>query len=59
MAMLATISPQTSTKLVGDHATTMNHVLAMAFDDPTMDDDLCRALNAHEIVLGDEWPDVW
>jgi hypothetical protein len=31
----------------------------MAFDDPTMDDDLCRVLNAHEIVLGEEWTDVW
>ena len=33
-------------------------MLAMAFDDPTMDDDLRTALAAHEIVLGDEWADV-
>ena len=33
-------------------------MLAMAFDDPTVDDDLRMALAAHEIVLGDEWADV-
>jgi hypothetical protein len=32
---------------------------ALAFDDPTIDDDLRRVLEAHEIVLGGEWPDVW
>ena len=58
-ALLAMINPQRSTKLVGGYGTSVDHVLAMAFDDPTMDDDLCRALNAHEIVLGEEWPDVW
>ena len=31
------ISPQTSTKMVGGHATSVNRMLAMAFDDPTMD----------------------
>jgi hypothetical protein len=31
--MLAMIGPQTSTKLVGGHGTSVNHVLAMAFDD--------------------------
>jgi len=39
-AMLATINPQTSTKLVGGYGTSVDHVLAMAFDDPMMDDDL-------------------
>jgi len=29
----------------------------MAFDDPTMDDDLREILAAHEIVLGEEWAD--
>lgn len=48
-AMLAMISPQTSTKLVGDCGTTVDHVLAMAFDDPSMDDDLCQVLDAHEV----------
>ena len=37
----------------------VDRVLAMAFDDPSMDDDLRRALNAHEIVLDEEWPDIW
>ena len=36
----------------------VNHVLAMAFDDPSMDDDLHRVLGAHEVVLGDEWADI-
>ena len=31
----------------------------MAFDNPSMDDNLRRVLNTHEIVLGEEWPDVW
>ena len=31
----------------------------MAFDDPSMDDDLCRILNAHEIVSDGEWSDIW
>ena len=31
----------------------------MAFADLSMDDDLRRVLNAHEIVLEDDWPDVW
>ncbi len=48
------ISPQTSTKLFVGHGTSIDHVLAMAFDDPTMDDDLRETLGAHEIVLGDE-----
>jgi len=33
-------------------------MLAMALDDPTMDDDLRAALAGHEIVLEYEWPDV-
>jgi len=37
----------------------MDHLLAMAFDDPSMDDDLCRALNALEIVLGGKWLNIW
>jgi hypothetical protein len=57
--MLSMISPQTSDKVVGGYGTAVDHVLAMAFDDPSMDDDLYRTLNAHEIVLGDDWPDVW
>ena len=36
----------------------MFHMLAMAFDDPTMDEDLRMALAAHEIVLEEEWADV-
>jgi len=59
LAMLSVISPQTSVKAVGGYGTTVDHVLAMAFDDPSMDDDLCRVLEAHEVVLGDDWPDVW
>jgi len=59
LAMVSAISPQTSVKLVGGYGTEADHVLATAFDDPTMDDDLRRALNAYEIVLGVEWSDVW
>jgi hypothetical protein len=33
-------------------------MLAMAFDDPSMDADLRAALAAHEIVLEGEWADV-
>ncbi len=44
---------------LGDYGTTVDHVLAMAFDDPTMDDDLRETLAGHEIVLGEEWPDIW
>jgi hypothetical protein len=57
-AMPLMISPQTSTKLVGGYGTCIDRVLAMAFDDPTMDDDLRKTLDAHEIVLGDKWADV-
>jgi hypothetical protein len=57
--LLAAITPQTSTKLVGGYGTAVDHVLAMAFDDPDMDDDLCRVLSAHRIVLDGERPDIW
>ncbi len=59
LAMLSIISPQTSAKLVGGYGTAVDHVLAMAFDDPWMDDDLRRVLDAHKVVLDGEWPDVW
>jgi hypothetical protein len=58
-AMLAMMSPQTSAKLVGDYGTTVDHVLAMAFDDPSMDDDLCQVLDSHEVELDGNWPDIW
>ena len=58
LAMLSIISPQTSTKVVGGYGTAVDHVLAMAFDDPNMDDDLRRTLDAHEVVLDGEWLDV-
>ena len=48
------IRPQTSAKLVGGHGTSLDHVLAMSFDDPTMEDDLRRILDAHGIVLDNE-----
>jgi hypothetical protein len=48
---LSAICPQTSVKVVGGQVTCVNHVLAMALDDPSMDDDLRQALAAHEIVL--------
>ncbi len=55
---LAVICPQTSVKVVGGRVTSVFHMLAMAFDDPTMDDDLRKTLDAHEVVLGDKWADV-
>ena len=57
--MLAMISPQTSAKMVGGCGAAVDHVLAMPFDDPSMDEDLCRVLDAHEVVLDDDWPDIW
>ncbi len=54
---MAVICPRTSVEIVGGHITTVAHMLAMAFDDPTMDD-LRAALAGHEIVLGEEWADV-
>jgi hypothetical protein len=59
LAMLSIISPQTSAKLVGGYGTAVDHVLAMAFDDPSMDDDLRRVLDAHEVLLDGKWPDIW
>ena len=58
-ATLSIISPQTSVKLVGGYGTAVDHVLRMGFDDPWMDDDLRRVLDAHEVLLDREWPDVW
>ena len=58
-ATLAAISPQTSTKVVSGYRTSVDHVLAMPFDDPSMDRDLCRVLEAHEVVLDGAWPDIW
>lgn len=55
--MPALISPQTRVKVVGGYGTSADHVLAMAFDDPTMDADLRETQAAREIVLGDEWTD--
>ena len=57
-AFLALICPQTSVKLVGAYGTLVDHVLAMPFDDPSTDDDLCQALNAHEVMLDADWPDI-
>ncbi len=57
--MLSIISPQTSAKLVGGYGTALDHVLAMAFDDPSIDDDLRRVLDTHEVVLDGEWLDIW
>jgi hypothetical protein len=57
--MLSIIDPQKSIKLVGGYGTSVGHVLAMAFGDPDMDDDLRQVLEAHEVVLDDDWPDIW
>ena len=51
------ISPQTSVKVVGGYGTSVSYMLAMAFDDPSMDADLRETLDAHEIVLGEPWTD--
>jgi hypothetical protein len=45
--------------VVDGYGTSVDHVLAMAFDDPLMDDDLRQVLDTHEVVLDGEWPDVW
>ncbi len=37
--MPSLISPQTSAKMVGGCGTAVDHVLAMAFNDPSMDDE--------------------
>ncbi len=57
-AMPAMISPQTSVKVVGGFGTSVAHMLAMAFDDPSMDAGLRETLAAHEIVIEEEWVDV-
>jgi hypothetical protein len=44
--------------VVGDYGTAVDHVLGMAFDDPSMEEDLCRTLDTHEIVLDRKWPDI-
>jgi hypothetical protein len=56
--MSAMISPQTSVKVAGGSGTSVTHMLAMAFDDPSMDADLRQTLAAHEIVMDAEWADV-
>ena len=38
--------------------TAVDHVLAMAFDDPAMNDDLRQIPIAHEIGLDSELPDI-
>ena len=52
------ICPQTTVKVVGGRGTSVAHTLAMSFDDPSMDVDLRETLDAHEIVLEEEWADV-
>ena len=59
LAFRALICPQTSIKVVDGYGTAVDHVLAMPFDDPLMDDDLCQVLTAHEVVLDSDWPDIW
>jgi hypothetical protein len=58
LAFMSLICPQTSIKVVGGHGTSVDHMLVMAFDDPSMADDLRSALAAHEIVLDEEWADL-
>ena len=53
------IGPQSSAKMVGGYGTSVDHALAMAFDDPMMYQDLRETLATDEIVPGEEWPDVW
>jgi hypothetical protein len=52
------IRQQTSVKVVGGCGTSVAHMLAMALDDSSMDEDLRETLDSHEIVLGDGWADV-
>jgi hypothetical protein len=56
-AMPAMISPQTSVKVVGGYGTSVSHMLAMVFEDPSIDVGLHEPLAAHEVVLGKEWAD--
>ena len=53
-AKLATISPQTSARLVGGYGTSVDRVLPITFGDSSIDADLHETLAAHEIVL---WED--
>ena len=57
-AFCSVICPQTSLKVIDRYGTSVAHMLTMALDDPSMDDDLRTALAAHEIEIGDEWADV-
>ncbi len=36
----------------------VTHMLAMAFDNPSMNDDLRETLAAHETEIEEEWADV-
>ncbi len=58
LAFLSMISPPTNVKVVGSRGTSVAHTLAMALDDPSMDEDLHETLAAHEIVLKDDWADL-
>jgi hypothetical protein len=53
----ATVSPQTSVKVVVGRGTSVAYMLAMALDDPSMDDDLRKTLAAHETELEEDWAD--
>ena len=46
LAFSAIICPQASVKVVDGYGTAVDHVLAMAFNDPLMDDDLCQVQTA-------------
>ena len=50
-AFRSAVCPQTSVEVVGGCGTSVTHMLAMAFEDATMDDDLRETLAAQVIVL--------
>jgi hypothetical protein len=57
-AFRSLICPQTSVKVAGGCGSSVAHMLTIAFDDPSMEDDLQASLAAHVIMLDDEWADV-
>jgi hypothetical protein len=44
--------------VAGGQVMSVHHMLAMAFQDPSMDEDLEETVAAHVIEIGEDWADV-